>query len=304
MASDSYPRPAFNSGQVVEALYERLTSPQAPDGLIGMPTNPPLAFTDGVGTRQVRIRANRRALVRGFQYDSGSADITITLPGNTSGTTRVDLVVLRLDRSTWRVQENYVQGTPGQGAPAPADTSLVFDFPVAAVSVPHNATTLAPAATTARAWYVGSDGQVVCTEGTRPSHEAGRRIFEVDTGRAYISTGSTWLHDADDSGSLTLPMNGGWTANFNRLRRRSGWVFLALSPQRTGGNLGDDATSTVGTLPGGFRPYTSFEGLAHAPSSGAARVVVNTSGSVQVVLYGGLDTNKFVNFHPISFPVA
>ncbi|MER7167024.1 hypothetical protein ABT336_13280 [Micromonospora sp. NPDC000207] len=193
MASNSYPRPGFNDGEVIEALYERLVAPQAPDGLIGAPTDQPLVYADGVGTRAVRIRAGRFALVRGFQFDSGDADITITLPANTSGASRVDLIVLRLDRSTWRVQETFIQGTAGQGAPSPVASPLFWDLPVAAVTVAHNAGTLSPTTVQPRAWYIGDDGQLRCTSTTRPPHQSGRRIWEHDTNQEMQSTGSRWI---------------------------------------------------------------------------------------------------------------
>lgn len=303
MASDSYPRPGFNSGQVTELLYERLAAPQAPDGLIGYPTDQALVYADGLGTRTVRIRANRRALVRGFQYDSGTTDIDLSLPANTSGTTRTDLIVLRLTRATWRVQETYIQGTAGQGAPSPLNTDAVFDLPVAQVTVAHNAAALAGNTVTDLAWYVGADGQILCTTKTRPPHERGRRIYETDTSRGWLSTGTSWLIAGDDSGVTTLPLAGGWSSSVNVLHRVNGQVFLALSPQRTGASIAANTTVTLGTLPAGFRPRVVFEGLILATNV-SGRYTLNPNGVVQVYLYSGLLQNRYCNFNPVTFPAA
>ncbi|TDC02274.1 hypothetical protein E1091_01100 [Micromonospora fluostatini] len=303
MVSFSYPNPDYNDGEVVEGEYERLMAPLTPDGLIGHPSDDPPVFTNGVGTRVVRIIRSRRAYVRGFIYDSGGTDLEVTLAANTSGTTRVDLVVLRLDRSTWRVREAVITGTPGQGAPSPLDTSAYFDFPLAAVTVAHNASTLAAGATKLLAWYVRSDGQILCTGDTRPPHDQGRIVYETTTNRWLLSTGTRWRVQSEDTDWESLPLATGWSATINNLRRVDGVAYLLASPQRTGGNIGTGPV-TLGNLPTGYHCSRVFEGLVNAPSSGDGRIVVNPSGLVQLVLYHGLEKNRFVNIHPLSWPVG
>ena len=39
---------------------------------------------------------------------------------------------------------------------------------------------------------VDTELYVVCTSGTRPGHQAGRRIYETDTGRTLVSDGTAW----------------------------------------------------------------------------------------------------------------
>lgn len=189
MASISYPR--LNE-TVSELAYERLVAPQAPDGLLGSPSSEPLVYANGVGDRTVWLRANRRALVRGFIWDSGPSDIPIQLPANTSGMNRTDLIVLRLDRSTWQVKEQFIQGTPGSGAPqwSTNDGDIGFyDLPVASVTVPNNAAGLAADAVTPLGWYVNDDGLIVCTSSTRPPGAVGRIIHEINTDRWLMSPG-------------------------------------------------------------------------------------------------------------------
>lgn len=305
MASDSYPRPGFNGGIVTEANYERLASPQAGDGLIGSPSDPALAYADGIGTRTVKIRANRGALVRGFRFDSGSTDVAMTLPANTSGSTRLDLIVLRLTRATWRVEETFIAGVAGSGTvPTPVNDASFFDLPIASVTVANNATALGAGAVNPLAWYLGSDGQILCTASTRPPHERGRRIFETDSARALISNGVAWLPAADDSGPVSLTLASGWSSSVNVLHRVNGQVFLALSPQRTGAAVAAGATVTLGTLSAAFRPRSLFEGLAYSQSSGPGRYTVNPSGVVQLVVYEGLAQSRFVNLHPVTFPAV
>jgi hypothetical protein len=195
VASISYPSPTYNGGSVTDLEFERLTGQQAPDGLIGTPTDLPLVYADGTGTRRVMVRANRRGLIRGFAFDSGATDIPLTLAANTSGSTRIDLIVLRLDRSTWKVTEAVVQGMPGAGAPSVTlNTGAVgvWEMPVASVTVVNGASTLAAGTVTPLAWYLGDDGQILCTPTTRPPHALGRAIYEPAGGARYTSNGSAW----------------------------------------------------------------------------------------------------------------
>lgn len=307
MASDSYPRAGNNAGQVTELMYERLASPQAADGLIGSPSDPPLVFADSIGTRTVHVRANRRALLRGFQYDSGGLDVDIQLPTNTSGTTRVDLIVLRLNRATWRVQETFVQGTPGQGAPSPVQQvdSGLWDLPVAAVTVVNNAATLAANTVSSLAWYIGADGQYLCTAATSPPHERGRLKFETDTAREFVSTGTAWRLIADDASGL-LVASGGISHSGPVLYRRNGTVMFALSFWRPNGPLEVGKEYSVGTVPAGFRPPTKFVSTGMCGSAQAVfAYAVGSDGAITASIGAtAVPTNRTCVLAAMSWPSA
>lgn len=72
---------------------------------------------------------------------------------------------------------------------------------------------------------------VACTSGTRPAHRPGRIIYETDTSRAFISTGSVWrplsLDRYVQSGTASMAAIG---ANTNG---RSGWINFAPSYSST-----------------------------------------------------------------------
>jgi hypothetical protein len=206
VASISYPRAGYNSGAISSVEHERLTHPTAPDGVYGTPADQPLAYADGTGTRVVKIRNTRYALVRGSLYDSGASDISITLDANSSGNPRIDMIVLRLDRSGYTVTETKITGTAAASPSPPALTyntgaTGFWDFPVAEVAVANGATALAAGTVTPRAWYTNDDGIILCTATTRPQHQAGRRMYQTDTGLWYFSDGSSWKID------------GAWTAS-------------------------------------------------------------------------------------------
>ena len=100
-------------------MHELLWSAYHQSGLVGDPTQPAPVFADSTGM-QVKFRANRLALLRGQMWSSGDSDVVKEVSTNTSGATRVDLAVLRLDRSSWTVRAHIVEGTPGGEEPAVA----------------------------------------------------------------------------------------------------------------------------------------------------------------------------------------
>lgn len=295
MASVSYPSPAYNGGSVTDLEFERLSAPQAPDGLIGVPSDLPLAFADSTGTRVVKVRANRRGLVRGFAYDSGATDIPLTCAANTSGATRIDLIVLRLDRTTWTVKEAVVQGTPGSGAPAAVQNTGaigVWDLPIASVSVVNGASTLAAGTVTPLAWYVGDDGQILCTPTTRPPHSNGRRIRETTTGRTYESNGTTWVTLYDNSGTLSAQLFPGYTATQNSIRRLNGVVVFALTVRKNV-TIAAGTDSFIGTVPTGFTPDFTVDGLAlyWSASGQAVGLRVTSAGGIYIATPAGMGIN-------------
>lgn len=153
MAEDSWPSPA--DGRVVNDVgFEKLGAALGPyHGVMGDFTSPQLIYGDSSG-RQIKVAADRYALVRGHIWWSGSSIFTVAIAANASGSTRVDLVVLRLDRTTWDVNLIVIAGTPGAGAPTSTTlqgTTGAWDMTLALVTVASGASTI----TAANVQYVG-----------------------------------------------------------------------------------------------------------------------------------------------------
>jgi hypothetical protein len=175
MAQSSWPSPD-DSRVVSDLLYEQLVATQYVDGQIGSPTDTPLIFAIGDG-RQVVVRANRFAQLRGHGWTSGATDVTLTIGANSSGSTRTDLVVLGLNRSTWNVRAYVKAGTPGSGAPAlqtdPGGTGTgIYEIPLAEVTVLNGASVISSAQVKIRHWYVRADGSASAGADTRPPSPA------------------------------------------------------------------------------------------------------------------------------------
>lgn len=312
MASVAYPTPGYNGGGVTQLEYERLASSQAPDGCIGTPDGPPMAYADGTGTRTVWLAANRRALVRGFLYDTGGTAVGVNLPANTGGAARMDLIVLRLDRSSWTVREDYILGSSPTAPPAPlADPGNTgfWDFPLATAVVDPGVGSLTAVKVTPLAWYVGLDGQILCTPTTRPPHHMGRIIWEWPPSgapRQLVSNAAVWLAGIEDAGQATVAALSGYTLSNNVIYRRNGLVFCALTVARNAVMISGN-THIAGTVPAGFRPPFVVQSIGGVPKQNITPyVVVQPTGEIQITPQSGADIaiSNAVVIAPLTWPVA
>jgi hypothetical protein len=155
VAESSWPSPS--NGHIVDDIqYEKLGMSYGPSGgVVGDFTSPQLIYGDSSG-RQIKVAADRYALVRGHEWWSGSSIFTVAIGANASGSTRIDLVVLRLSRTTWDVTVTVIAGTPGSGVPPAAvqntGTTGSWDLPLATVTVTNGAATI----TAGNVVYVGT----------------------------------------------------------------------------------------------------------------------------------------------------
>ena len=281
--------PLSADGELSEYEYEQMARPQ-PDGLIGHPDDPAPVTTSG---GQVIVRAGLTGNVRGFPWASTSP--TVYTP-SLSGAARTDLVVLRLDRPGGHALHSAIlTGTPGAGAPAPAEgtgPADLYEIPLAEYDVAGGQIV----AVRRRAWYIGPDGQILCTAGTRPPHYPGRRIREVDTGRSLESSGAEpWLSVLDDSGWLTLSPAAGWDRNTLRIRRMSGVAYLQLDLDRVGAALAASTTVRLCTVPAAFRLGSGQVFAAAVIYHGkVGRVSVSASGDVNLSNHEGVGSGQYV----------
>ncbi|MFI1607859.1 hypothetical protein ACH4YN_38095 [Streptomyces griseofuscus] len=213
----------------------------------------------GIGL-SVDVRANVYASVRGHAWSSGTTAVNLPVTANSSGATRTDRVVLRLDRSAWTVRAVVKPGTSGGGAPSltrdVGDTG-VYEVPLAIVTVPSGASTV----TVARAeLYVGVRIRP-CTSTTRnPNPAPGEMCFETNTGRVRVWTGDGWVGLFDDSGTVVVnsPLSA-WTISVDSvLQKRNGNVHLRMGTfQRAAGALaGGDESRLPVLIPAAYRHPT------------------------------------------------
>lgn len=193
MAESSYPTPA-NGRLITEPQYERLMATIQSSGLIGAPTLPSLVYADGSG-RLVKVRANRGAYVRGRYWDSGNTEFALPIPANTTGAIRRDLIVLRLNRTTWNVTTEVKTGSTVTPA-LTQDVGAVgtYEIPLAQVNVPNGATSLGSGDVVPLAWYLGAT-PIVCTSTSQPPVTVGGLMLQVVTTTVgTVTTTQSTLH--------------------------------------------------------------------------------------------------------------
>ena len=212
MAQSSWPSPAA-SRVVNDIQYEQMTATQHVDGLVGDPTDTDLVYADGTSGLTVHLRAGRYAQLRGHGWTSGVTDVALTIGSNSSGSTRIDLVVLGLNRSTWDVSAYVVAGTPGSGAPAltvNTGTSGTYEIPLAEVTVATGASAISAGQVKIRHWWIRPDGAASRGADTRPVNvPVGYKCVENGDTLALV-TGGTWTNLT----SPPTPVNSAQTTDF------------------------------------------------------------------------------------------
>lgn len=281
MAQDSWPSPDDNR-TVNDADYERMAARWSDDGIYGTPADAPVV-TAGAGL-SVRIAANVFASLRGHSWTSGPTGDTLPVAANTSGTTRIDRVVLRLDRSTWQVRAVVKQGVPGAGVPTlwqtTGDTGS-YEIAVAEAVVLNGASSVT---VTRKELYVGTRIRPATSTTRNPLPVVGEQSYETDTGITRQWNGSTWRAILDDSGPIDVgvPLSA-WSSNAQAiLERKNGAVHLRLgSWTRAAGTLPATEDSRLPVLiPAAHQhPVRDQYGLAYVTGAQVARFIIYSAAS-------------------------
>ncbi|MFJ7100197.1 hypothetical protein [Streptomyces albogriseolus] len=248
MAQASWPDPA-DSRVVTDVQHEKLAARYSDDGVYGNPGDAAVV-TAGVGLT-VLVRAGVYGSLRGHGWTSGTTGDTLPVDANSSGQTRIDRVVLRLDRSTWTVRAVVKPGTPGAGAPAltqaTGDTGL-YEIPLADVTVLNGA---AAVTVTRRELWVGSRVRPCTSSSRNPLPNVGEMCLETDTGTVRMWDGTTWAvlrkTDATVNADVTLTA---WTATGASVMERRGDICVLRTAyfERKGSNLSTASDSRLPLL--------------------------------------------------------
>lgn len=258
MAQNSWPSPGHNDRAVTDVEYEKMAARFSDDGVYGSPLDTQVVSA-GAGL-SVDVRANVYASVRGHAWTSGTSNVNLEIAANASGQTRVDLAVLRLDRSNWTVRAVVKQGAPGAGPPGisqePGDTG-VWEVYLAVVTLLSGAGTVT---VRRNELYTGSRVRPLTSITPNPLALPGELQYETDTGhlsmwngtsRDLVSSRLTW--DVIDS-----PVSAWKTGTNTVIEAKAGHVHLRLGTfDRTGSTLAGPTDSRLPVLiPEEFRHAT------------------------------------------------
>lgn len=202
MADVTVPGPA--PATITEADLERMLAAAGGDGYLGVPSDTSVAFADSTGM-QVKVRANKSALIRGSFWRSGASDLVKSVTANSSGQTRIDRIVLRFSRTTWLATPVIIAGTPGAGPPAlTADegSTGTWDMRMGRFTVINGATTIAAGDFQREDWYL-AEAPIMYTLANRPDSARFQQLGiatdqPVSTapgatlGRWEVYNGTTW----------------------------------------------------------------------------------------------------------------
>lgn len=265
MTEVSYP--IVGGTGVTDAVYERLMAYISGNGRIGYnPTSSdialPILYADSSG-RQVKVRANQSVLLRGYLWESGTAGIVRSLTANTSGQTRLDMGVLRLDREDFTVRFEVIDGTASTTPVAPALTNQTgdtgyFEWPLGTIRVTSNVTAGLPSiaasdVTPMDTWLAPPN--IVGRASRRDTVTPGGIYTEYDTGRVFAALGGSW-HLVGENGDLTgITLAGGWSAPGNvYAKRRNGLTWFQGLAALSASNKAPNTSLVLCTLPDTFRP--------------------------------------------------
>ncbi|MGK5677528.1 hypothetical protein [Actinoplanes sp. URMC 104] len=285
--------PVAGGGGVTDARYEQLLGDVTGSGRIAYNPNETLMNTSLVygdsSGRQVKVRSNMAALVRGFRWETDSSGIIRSLNANTSGLTRIDLAVLRLNRSDYTVTFQIVPGVPASTPVAPAPTQTiasngVWELPLATIRVTSSSAgdqpSIAASDVTDLTTWLAAQPQIALST-RRPSVSSWGSIFtESDTGRTYVGLGGSWHLIGDPGQGTRLTPNSGWKTPGNIFAtRRNGMVsfYCLLLENGTMGNRPAGTDTTICTIPDQFRPSGDVPILAWYDGGNVARCYLDAS---------------------------
>jgi hypothetical protein len=295
VAYDSFPNNAHNNRAISLAEQEQLLAPHGFSGLIGFTGVTPV-YANSTGLH-AKLRAGVAAAVRGTRFNNATETI-VALGANTSGSPRIDLIVLRLNRAAtapnaFTVTPVVVAGTPAAVplAPQPVrnntlDGTGVWDIPVAEADVPHGAASIPSTAVRNRAWWLTGSGYTGF-DAVRPPVEPGVFFRANDSGVTYVGTsGGTWQRVYYNTGwsSLPIPAGAGWSGQAFHFNRCGDLVVMNARLIRTGATMPATASAVFGTLSDIFRPTMAMSGTYHCTlPDHSGHVGVSTGGTITFV---------------------
>lgn len=201
MTQTSYP---FDSTDTTEAQYSQLFRRLNSTGVSGNPSTTDLKVTANSSGMNVSVAAGY-AIVRGHFYKS-DASVSLSI-GASSSNPRKDLIVLKLDPTANSITLVVKAGTAGASPSDPTLTQTdeaVWEFPIARVNVPANATTIAAGnVDDLRQFYGAPFGK--WTTAQRPSSpDLGQAGFNISTSVAELWNGSAWVEISPSSIAASL----------------------------------------------------------------------------------------------------
>lgn len=132
------------------------------------------------------------AQVAGIWYYS-NASVPVAITSNSSGSTRIDIIVLEADYTAQTVRITVVQGTPAAGLPALTQTALIYQIPLAYLTLSTGFTSIPNSVITDMREYANIPANlgVDVTNSSGAALDSGSAVIWHASGGAAINTTTT-----------------------------------------------------------------------------------------------------------------
>ena len=252
--------PVGFEGQVNEAPFAKMTAALGGSGVVGTYNGTDFAATGVAGQRNVLVQGQPSTLWAPGVLVTMDADASPAAGAslNSSGFTRIDLVVMRVNWTTDACALMIVEGTGSSSPTAPTTYNkipgTVFDVVLAEMTLPHNAGQY-QSIRDRRVWL--QDGVMAQPAGsTLPETDPGRLLTQPDTGRIILggfgSERWTFRADSDTDWVTVMGAPAGFTGSLKG-RVRNGFVKLAFNWTKDAVGTGTGVDFSV-SLPSGWWP--------------------------------------------------
>lgn len=139
MAENSFPFDAGAGSSITEDSWTKMARLWVPSGVIRGEMLGLEPFADGSGMN-VKHRTGR-GIIEGHYYEN-DAEKTLAIGANTSGATRLDRLVVRLDKTANAITSIIIPGVTANTLPALVRTTTVWDEPLAQITVANAAASI------------------------------------------------------------------------------------------------------------------------------------------------------------------
>jgi hypothetical protein len=301
MAHESFPNDAHNARALTLSEHEQIAAPLGLSGLIGYSGTAPV-HADSTGM-QVKIRDGVSGMIQGTRYNNTS-EATIPIAANSSGNTRIDLIVLRLRRTEtslgagdqYTIVPHRIEGTPA-GTPVPPSPvrdntpgAGYWDIPLAEVTVINGASTITAAQCVSRAYYITGSGYTGRDDWGKPPVEPGVMFRAADSGTVYISSATEWVTLRRYTGWVPITIGqskAGWDMRDVAVNRDGRTCVMTFYIVRTGAAVGASTHQYFGPVPAEFMPNKTVYGVYQCSSPDhTSHAIVRSDGVIQLAANG------------------
>lgn len=122
-----------------------------------------------------------------------NASKTVAIAANASGSTRIDIIVLVMDTTAQTISVAVVQGTPAAGLPSLTQTALIYQIPLAYLTLASGFTSITSAMITDMREYanIPANVGVDVTNSSGAALDSGSAVIWLAAGGAAINTTTT-----------------------------------------------------------------------------------------------------------------